>query len=123
MFNKYVLPSLAFAGVVFAVFYTVVQARQAPQQVRPLIEPPSRPSSKVRVIAGAGLIEAQKENIPIGTNVPGVVWEIFIKKGDFVKAGDPLFRIDDRELKAQLKVREAELSATQAQLHKLKAAP
>src|SRR5215218_5304371 len=122
MINRYVLPLLAIAGVVFAV-YTVVEARQAPPSSAPVISPPLRPSSKVKVIAGAGLIEAQKENIPIGTNVPGVVWEIFVKKGDLVKAGDPLFRIDDRDLKAQLRAREADLTAARAQYHKLKAAP
>src|SRR5262249_7235582 len=121
MFNKYVLPVIAFAGVVFAVFYTVVQARQEPQPPRPVMDPPSRPSSRIKVIAGAGLIEAQRENIPIGTNVPGVVWEVFVRKGDFVKAGDPLFRIDDRDLKAQLRIREAELASAQAQLDKLRA--
>jgi HlyD family secretion protein len=123
MFNKYVLPLLAVGGVVFAVFYTVVQARQSTEQASPVIPPPSRPQSKTKVIAGAGLIEAQKENIPIGTNVPGVVWEVFVKKGDYVKKGDPLFRIDGRDLEAQLKVREADLAAAKAQLHKLRAAP
>jgi multidrug resistance efflux pump len=123
MFNKFVLPLLAVAGVSFAAFYTVVQARQSPQQVKPMIEPPSRPSSRTKVIAGAGLIEAQKENIPIGTNVAGVVWQIYVKKGDAVKAGDPLFRIDDRDLKAQLKVSEAVLASARAQLHKLRSAP
>ncbi|AGA27312.1 HlyD family secretion protein [Singulisphaera acidiphila] len=123
MFNKYLLPLVAVGGLSFAVFYTVVQARQSTEQVTPIIPPPSRPPTKVKVIAGAGLIEAQKENIPIGTNVPGVVWEVFIKKGDYVKKGDPLFRIDERDLRSQLKVREAELAASQAQLHKLRAAP
>lgn len=122
MFNKYLLPVIAMAGLAFAIFYTVVQARQSPGAAEPLVPPPSRPS-KTRVIAGAGLIEAQKENIPIGTNVPGVVWEVFVKKGDFVRAGDPLFRIDDRDVRAELKVREAELAAAQTQLHKLRAAP
>jgi HlyD family secretion protein len=123
MFNRYILPLLATGGVVFAVLYTVVQARQSTEQVSPVIPPPSRPQTKTRVIAGAGLIEAQKENIPIGTNVPGVVWEVFVKKGDHVKKGDPLFRIDGRDLQAMLKVREAELASAEAQLHKLRAAP
>jgi HlyD family secretion protein len=111
---------LAAAGAMFAV-YTVVQARQAPPVAKPLVTPPTHPA--MNAVAGAGLIEAQKENIPIGTNVPGVVWEIFVKKGDYVKKGDPLFRIDDRDLKAMLKVREADLAAAKAQLHKLKVAP
>ena len=122
MFNKYVLPMIACAGLVFAV-YTVVLGRQAPRPSTPVIAPPTRQAFTTRVIAGAGLVEAQKENIPIGTNVPGVVWEIYVKKGDHVKAGDPLFRIDDRDLRAMLKVREADLAAARAQLHKLQSAP
>src|SRR5262249_1527021 len=39
------------------------------------------------------------------------------------KQGDPLFRLDDREIQAQLKVREAAVVAAQAQLHKALAAP
>ena len=63
------------------------------------------------MIAGSGLVEARRENIPIGVNIPGVVTEVFVKKGEKVKAGAPLFRTDDREFKAQLAVREAELAS------------
>jgi len=121
MFTKYVLPLLAVAGVTFAV-YTVVQARQTPPPSQPLITPPTRPA-KIQTIAGAGLIEARRENIPIGVNIPGVVVEVFVKKGDHVDADAPLFRIDDRDYQAQLVVREAELTSSRAQLHKLEAAP
>ncbi|GAC1468367.1 MAG: hypothetical protein NVSMB9_11010 [Isosphaeraceae bacterium] len=121
MFTKYGLPLLAVAGATFAV-YTVVQARQAPTRSRPMVMPPTRPSTS-RLIAGAGLIEARRENIPIGVNVPGVVTAVFVKKGDHVKSGEPLFRVDDRDLQAQLKIREAELASAQSQWHKLKAAP
>jgi len=120
MINKYILPFLSIAGVLFAVF-TVVQARQTPPVAQPIVMPPTHP--KMKSIAGAGLVEAQRENIPIGTNVVGVVWEIFVRKGDFVKKGAPLFRIDDRDFQAMLKVREADLAASKAQLHKLKSAP
>ncbi len=120
MINKIILPFLAVTGVLFAV-YTVVMARQTPPPAQPIVMPPMHP--KMKSIAGAGIVEAQRENIPIGTNVMGVVWEIFVKKGDLVKKGDPLFRIDDRDLQAMLKVREADLAAAKAQLHKLKAAP
>jgi multidrug resistance efflux pump len=112
---------LSVLGVTFAVV-TVVKARQPTPASRPLVQPPSRPT-EFKAIAGAGLIEARRENIPIGSPVPGVVWEVFVKIGDKVKAGDPLFRIDDREVKAQMKVREAALAAAQAQLHKLMSAP
>lgn len=121
MFTKYGLPTLAVAGLTFAI-YTVVQAAIPRPPSKPVMEPPVR-SEATRLIAGAGLVEARRENIPIGVNVPGVVIEVFVKKGDQVKQGDPLFRVDDRDLKAQVKVRQAELAAYQAQFHKLKAAP
>jgi multidrug resistance efflux pump len=45
------------------------------------------------------------------------------KVGQRVKAGDRLFLVDDRQLKAQLKYQEANLAAAQAQLAKLDAQP
>jgi HlyD family secretion protein len=121
MITKYVLPLAAVAGVLFAV-YTVVLARQVPPPAVPLVEPPARPD-RVKMVAGSGLVEARRENIPIGVNIPGVVTQVFIKKGEKVQAGAPLFRIDDRDYKAQLAVREAELASAKAQLHKLVVAP
>jgi HlyD family secretion protein len=121
MMTKYVLPLLAVLGVTFAIT-TVLAARKPPPPSRPINEPPTRPK-EYPSIAGAGLIEARMENIPIGAPVPGVVWEVFVKIGDKVKLGDPLFRIDDREVRSQLKVRAAALASAQAQLHKAMAAP
>jgi HlyD family secretion protein len=121
MFTRYFLPALAVAGVVFSV-YTVIRARQVPPAAKPIVEPPTRPD-RAMMIAGSGLVEARKENIPIGVNVPGVVTELFVKKGEKVKAGAPLFRTDDRDFKAQLEVRMAELVASKARLHKLLSAP
>ena len=120
MITKYVLPLLSVLGLSFAI-YTVLPGR-IPEPASPDVPPPTRPT-EFKAIAGAGLIEARRENIPVGAPVPGVVWEVFVKIGDKVKTGDPLFRIDDREVKAQLKVREAALVATKAQLHKLLSAP
>lgn len=121
MFAKYLLPLLAMSGIAFAGF-SVIDSRKAPPTSNPLLEPPIAPAH-TPTIAGAGLIEARKENIPIGVTLPGVVVEIFVKKGDHVKAGDPLFRVDDREHRSQLKIREAELASAEARLHRLEFAP
>ncbi|HEX8199471.1 MAG TPA: biotin/lipoyl-binding protein, partial [Isosphaeraceae bacterium] len=120
MISKYVLPLLAAAGVGFAI-YTVVQARQVPPPTRPIVPPPVRP--EFPAIAGAGLVESRRENIPIGAPTPGVVWEVFVRVGDAVKAGDPLFRLDDRAVQAERKVRLAALDAAEAQLRRLQKAP
>jgi multidrug resistance efflux pump len=124
VFNKVILPLLALGGLAFAIF-SVVQARQAPPPSRPVVPPPAHP--EFRAIAGAGLVEARRENIPIGTTVPGVVTEVFvsIEPGGrrIVKAGDPLFQIDDRAARAEIRVREAMLAAAEAELEKLRKAP
>jgi multidrug resistance efflux pump len=54
------------------------------------------------------------------------VLEVFVpadKVGQQVKKGEPLFRVDDRQLKSQLAWQEASLKAAEAQLAKLNAMP
>ena len=121
MVNKYVLPAVAILGVLFGV-YTVVQGSKVPPASQPLMEPPTKPPG-LKAIAGAGIIEARRENIPIGATVPGVVYDVFVKVGDKVTRNQPLFRLDERQLRAELAVRKAQLQAAQATLHKLETAP
>lgn len=121
MFTKYVLPLIAACGLAFSVF-TVVQARRVPPASRPEVAPPTTPK-EFRPIAGAGLVEARMENIPIGVNIPGVVVGRFVNRNDMVRKGDPLFQTDDRNLKAELGVRKALLASARAQLARLEVAP
>ena len=121
MVTKIVLPILAVAGCGLRDL-PGGRGAAAGAGSQPIVEPPTRPDS-VKMIAGSGLVEARRENIPIGVNIPGVVTEVFVKKGEKVKAGAPLFRTDDREFKSMLAVREAELAAAKAQLHKLIVSP
>lgn len=60
-------------------------------------------------IAGIGVIEPQSQAIKIGTNISGVVSEVYVKVGDKVKKGDALFTVDDREAKANLELKKAQL--------------
>jgi HlyD family secretion protein len=48
---------------------------------------------------------------------------VFVKVGQRVKAGTPLFRIDDRDRKAELAVRQAMLADTMASLERLESMP
>src|SRR6266852_5578024 len=107
--GKYILPAIASVLLLASVMH-VVRANQTRPKPSPPVEPTRSPFG--RTIAGAGIAEAQTENIAIGSALPGVVQEVYVpveKVGQRVKAGDPLFRIDDRALKAQLKVQEANL--------------
>jgi HlyD family secretion protein len=121
MIAKFLLPLVAVAGFGFAVF-TVVKAQNVPKAAEPRTSPPLRPKY-LKTIAGAGIVEARLENIPVGSPVPGVVWEVYVKVKDKVKKGDPLFKIDDRDLQAELAVREANLASAIAQYKRLEVAP
>jgi HlyD family secretion protein len=113
MLRKYGLPLLAVGLLLFAVYH-VVMAQQSKPKVQPPVPPAQTPFGDT--VAGSGIVEAQTENIAIGSHLPGVVTEVFVKVGQKVKAGDPLFRLDDRALKAELAVRQANLAAAEAQL-------
>jgi multidrug resistance efflux pump len=67
-------------------------------------------------------VESRSENIAIGSALPGVVLEVYVpvdEVGKQVQAGDPLFRVDDRQLKARLAFQQANLAAAEARLAKL----
>lgn len=120
MLRKYALPLAAVTLFGLAMMH-VVRAQQVPPKQSPLVEPPTTPFS--HAIAGAGIVEAQTENIAVGAHLPGVVTEVHVKVGQKVKAGTPLFRLDDRQLRAELKVREATLAVAETQLTRLEAMP
>jgi HlyD family secretion protein len=116
MVRRYFLPLLAVVGVVFAIWTVVTGSRLVP--AAPPVAPPSQ-APFTSYVAGPGIIEASTQNIAVGTHVSGVVTEIFVKVGDSVKAGDLLFKLDDRALQAELAVRRASLHTQQGQLTKL----
>lgn len=101
---KFTLPLLALAGFLFAVYLVVSGGKPAPVS-QPVAEPAQAPFATY--IAGAGIIEARSDNIAIGASLPGVVDTVLVRVGDKVKTGRPLFRLDPRELTAELEVRRA----------------
>ncbi|MFL5240499.1 MAG: HlyD family secretion protein [Gemmataceae bacterium] len=121
--SKWALPGLAVFMLVFAVYH-VVKAQQTPSKPPPPIEPARTPFGKT--VAGAGIVEAETENISIGSPLPGVVWEVYVpvdKVGQIVKPGEPLFRVDTRQLEAQRDYYQANLAYAEAQLKKLENQP
>jgi len=120
MIRKYVLPLLAVAGLVFAV-WTVVQGAKPIPPAKSYAIPP-RPSFSKK-ISGSGIIEASTRNIAMGTHVPGIVSRVFVKVGDKVQPADPLFVIDDRRQQAELAVRKASVTEALARLERLRQAP
>ncbi len=118
MIRTFLIPLLAIFGVIFCV-WTVVKASRPPAPTPPVIEPPRAPYQSF--VAGSGMIEASTQNIALGTPVAGIVSNIAVAVGDDVKAGDVLFEIDNRDLRADLRVKQAALAVAGGQLAKLKA--
>lgn len=73
------------------------------------------PGSK-HSIGAVGMIEPESELINIGTNVSGIVREVYVRPGQSVKKGDPLFLIDDREARANLSAAGASLKIADARI-------
>jgi multidrug efflux pump subunit AcrA (membrane-fusion protein) len=119
-FIKYILPVAVVGLIVFMINH--VRTTQ-PKEVKTL--PPITPSRTeyASTVAGSGIIEAQHENIAIGTPVPGIVTDVFVEVGQAVVKGDKLFKIEDRSLVAELEVQKKNLAAMEADLARLQKLP
>src|SRR3984893_17735312 len=113
MIRKYLLPFLAIAGLGTAIFM-VIQGNRTVSVVQPAVRSEQAPFTSS--IFGPGIVEARSENIAIGTPVSGIVTAIHVKWGDRVKAGAPLFKVDTRDLEAQLLPANAKVKEMEAQL-------
>jgi len=117
------LPMVALSLLLFSVYHLLFAAETLPK-VAPLVEPPHKAAAAR--ICGTGLVEARTENIAVGAAVPGVILEVYVSQGAVgqqIAKHAPLFRVDDRHLRAQLKVHQANLKSAEAELAKLQQQP
>ena len=105
--KRFLLPAL---GALAAVWATYSIARTAPR--REATDPPAPPpvSEYPDTVAAVGLVEPSSESISIGTPLSGVVTAVRVVVGQEVKAGEPLFELDQRQLRADLAVKQRALS-------------
>jgi HlyD family secretion protein len=110
---KYILPIIAVLGLLLGIY--VVHTGAKPVASAPAAAEPSR-APYAHYIAGAGIVEASTENIEISTPLPGMITEIPVHVGQEVKAGDLLFKIDTRDMEAELAVRAAAVALAKAKV-------
>jgi multidrug resistance efflux pump len=115
-----VLPLVAVAMLAFAVWY-VAKTRPVVRNPPPPIQPARSPYAAT--LAAAGVVEAQTENIAVGSATPGVVVDVLVKVGDDVQPGSALFRLDDRQMQAELAVKRAVVGQSRSELIRLEAEP
>jgi multidrug efflux pump subunit AcrA (membrane-fusion protein) len=118
--RKFVVPALSLVGIGVATL-TVIQGSARLAAAPPVAVPATSPFATK--IAGAGLVEAASENVSIGTPLPGLVVAVSVKQGQVVQAGDVLFQLDPRQLRAERLVRAAEVESARAELARLAALP
>ncbi len=111
-------PTVYLAGL--GVAATVVMVVHLNGQ-SPVTSPPIAPSPKPYTVsvAASGIIEALSENVSIGVPEASLVTKVHVKVWDDVREGQPLFTLDDRELRAQLTVNEANVGVADATLRRL----
>ena len=109
--KRFILPLigiLAAAWAAYAIAHTTTHREST-------IPPSPPPVSDFRdTVAAVGLVEASTENIAIGTPLSGIVPKVFVGAGDAVRAGDPLFELDTRHLRAELDVRRQTLAVARS---------
>ena len=118
--TQVLLPVLGLGMLAFAIWY-VVNTKPVLKHPPPPIEPARSPYADT--LAASGVVEAQTQNIAVGSATPGVVVDVLVTVGDEVEAGTPLFRLDDRQLQGTLAVKQADLSVAKSELVRLEAEP
>src|SRR6266849_4073753 len=100
MIRKYILPLLAIIGVGVAVVMVIKGNRTRP------VAPP--------------VVQSAKAPFASYIFVSGIVTAIYVKWGDQVQTGDPLFKIDSSDLQAQVLPALAKVKEAEANLAKVK---
>lgn len=106
------LPLLSAIGIVYAV--TVAISSHTERKPSQPIALPAQAPAYSSYIGGAGMIEASTDNISIGTPLSGIVSNVPVNVSDTVKAGDVLFNIDDRNYRASLAIKQANVMKAKA---------
>lgn len=104
---------IAVIGIV-AVILLVLRLQRGDPPSQPLVEPPRTPYAES--IGARGLVEGRDENVRVTPIVAGRVQRVFVKVGDRVKAGDPLFQLDSREAESEVRQREAQVAVLRAKV-------
>lgn len=119
-FSRIILPIVAIVLIAITAFLVMRGTPDRSAQT-PAVTPPTTPAAQREsgTVAAAGVIEPASEIVSIATPLPGVVEAVLVRAGERVVAGQPLFRIDQRDavaavVEAEARVESARKSAAAA---------
>jgi len=113
----YVTLGVSLLGMVLAIALILKQSDPVKVNTQPI---PQWHIPFQSFVAGTGIVEPSTRNISVGTPVSGVVEAVYVKAGDRIKKGQPLFKIDDRHLRNQLPYLKAKVEEAHSALMKYK---
>ena len=102
--SNWLVAALAAAGLT-AMIMTVTAGDKSYPVSAPLAVPAKSPFAET--VSGAGIIEASTQNIAVAAPVAGVIAQVHAQVGQTVRAGAPLFTLDERPLAAEVEARDA----------------
>jgi HlyD family secretion protein len=108
---------ISFYLAIFGIVTLIALVKTMNAATVPLVKPAVNPYQSS--LAASGIIEALDRNVALGAPIDGVVLSVMVHVGDRVKKGAELFKIDERDLQAQLLVQEANLTVAEANLKRL----
>ena len=111
--TRHGIPLLALAMITFA-GWSMAARHNVRIATPPPIAAPTSPYADT--VAGAGIIEPASEVIALAIERGGVVVRVDVVAGNRVRAGQPLFSIDDRTYRAAVAEGEARVAAAKASL-------
>lgn len=103
------------------IFFYFADTSKTEQSTPWMIQPPRSPYPSS--ISGVGVVEPRSGNIAIHTSLNRIVESINVQVGEKIKQGDILLELENKDLKADLKVKEFTFKNALAELKKLKALP
>lgn len=119
------LPSLAVVMSIFAFGYAIHSQQRSPFKSPP-VTPATNPFGDV--VAGTGFVEPSTDAstqaiISVGSQLSGIVVKVAVRVDQEVEEGELLFELDKRNATAEFVLRQAALTAAEAQLNKLEKQP
>jgi hypothetical protein len=111
--TKFFSIAIAIVGI-FAAVMLVKKIHHVDPPPPPLKEPTHAPFA--HSVGARGIVESVEENVRVAAALPGLVTKVFVKVGDVVEAGAPLFEQDSRDGAALVEAQEAQVALTQAQI-------
>lgn len=122
-FSRNILPIIAVMGVIVAAF--LIWRGLPDRQLETPAETPARATGALANaprVAGAGVVEPSSEVIDIGTALSGLVTAVLVRPGEYVTRGQPLFRVDERAVRARLSEADAAIREASAAISEARAA-